>query len=47
MIVEAEFKRALAEGLPGEPLYGLTPLAGLPKGWAEQTCLAVSQRIHD
>jgi hydroxymethylglutaryl-CoA lyase len=24
----------LAEGLPGEPLYGMTPGAGLPKGWA-------------
>jgi len=22
------------EGLPGEPLYGMTPDAGLPKGWA-------------
>lgn len=25
----------LAEGLPGEPLYGMTPEAGLPKGFAE------------
>jgi len=24
----------LIEGLPGEPLYGMTPDAGLPKGWA-------------
>jgi hydroxymethylglutaryl-CoA lyase len=24
-------RRALAEGLPGEPLYGMTPEAGLPK----------------
>lgn len=23
----------LMAGLPGEPLYGMTPLAGLPKGW--------------
>jgi hydroxymethylglutaryl-CoA lyase len=23
----------LQAGLPGEPLYGMTPLAGLPKGW--------------
>jgi hydroxymethylglutaryl-CoA lyase len=25
----------LQAGLPGEPLYGMTPLAGLPKGWLE------------
>ena len=24
----------LQAGLPGEPLYGMTPEAGLPKGWA-------------
>jgi hydroxymethylglutaryl-CoA lyase len=23
----------LQAGLPGEPLYGMTPEAGLPKGW--------------
>ncbi len=23
----------LQNGLPGEPIYGMTPLAGLPKGW--------------
>jgi len=23
----------LIDGLPGEPLYGMTPDAGLPKGW--------------
>jgi hydroxymethylglutaryl-CoA lyase len=23
----------LQAGLPGEPLYGMTPAAGLPKGW--------------
>jgi hydroxymethylglutaryl-CoA lyase len=21
--------------LPGEPLYGMTPEAGLPKGWSQ------------
>ncbi|MDD0839672.1 hydroxymethylglutaryl-CoA lyase [Curvibacter sp. HBC61] len=26
-------RQALREGLPGEPLYGMTPEAGLPKGW--------------
>ena len=26
-------RAALQEGLPHEPLYGMTPLAGLPKGW--------------
>jgi hydroxymethylglutaryl-CoA lyase len=26
-------RQALAEGLPGEPLYGMTPLAGLPAGF--------------
>ena len=25
----------LAAGLPGEPLYGMTPEAGLPKGWKQ------------
>ena len=25
----------LMAGLPGEPLYGMTPLAGLPKGWTQ------------
>jgi hydroxymethylglutaryl-CoA lyase len=25
----------LQAGLPGEPLYGMTPDAGLPKGWAQ------------
>ena len=24
----------LQAGLPGEPIYGMTPEAGLPKGWA-------------
>jgi crotonobetainyl-CoA:carnitine CoA-transferase CaiB-like acyl-CoA transferase len=24
----------VGHGLPGEPLYGMTPEAGLPKGWA-------------
>ncbi len=27
-------RQALRDGLPGEPLYGMTPDAGLPKGWA-------------
>ena len=27
----------LQAGLPGEPLYGMTPDAGLPKGWAQGT----------
>ncbi len=26
-------REALQAGLPGEPIYGMTPLAGLPKGW--------------
>jgi hydroxymethylglutaryl-CoA lyase len=26
----------LAQGLPGEPLYGMTPEAGLPKGFAQE-----------
>jgi hydroxymethylglutaryl-CoA lyase len=26
-------RQALIDGLPGEPLYGMTPDAGLPKGW--------------
>jgi hydroxymethylglutaryl-CoA lyase len=26
-------REALRAGLPGEPLYGMTPEAGLPKGW--------------
>ena len=25
----------LMAGIPGEPLYGMTPLAGLPKGWVQ------------
>ncbi|MBB1074143.1 hydroxymethylglutaryl-CoA lyase [Rhodoferax sp. 4810] len=27
----------LQAGLPGEPIYGMTPLAGLPKGWVGTT----------
>jgi hydroxymethylglutaryl-CoA lyase len=27
-------REPLQAGLPGEPLYGMTPEAGLPKGWA-------------
>lgn len=26
----------LARGLPGEPIYGMTPEAGLPKGWPQE-----------
>ncbi|GAA4321651.1 hydroxymethylglutaryl-CoA lyase [Pigmentiphaga soli] len=33
----AAARTALAEGLPGEPLYGMTPPAGLPKGFAPAT----------
>lgn len=29
-------REALRAGLPGEPLYGMTPEAGLPKGWEAQ-----------
>ena len=28
-----EARKALQDGLPNEPLYGMTPEAGLPKGW--------------
>ena len=27
---------ALQTGLPDEPIYGMTPLAGLPKGWRQE-----------
>ncbi|BEU94874.1 hydroxymethylglutaryl-CoA lyase [Acidovorax sp. DW039] len=30
-------RQALQAGLPEEPLYGMTPLAGLPKGWTGGT----------
>jgi hydroxymethylglutaryl-CoA lyase len=26
----------LQAGLPGEPVYGMTPEAGLPKGWVQR-----------
>lgn len=29
-------REPLKAGLPGEPLYGMTPEAGLPKGWAQR-----------
>jgi hydroxymethylglutaryl-CoA lyase len=29
-------RELLMAGLPGEPVYGMTPLAGLPKGWAQR-----------
>jgi len=28
-------REALKAGLPGEPIYGMTPEAGLPKGWTQ------------
>ncbi len=28
-------REPLQAGLPGEPIYGMTPLAGLPKGWRQ------------
>jgi len=28
-------REALQAGLPGEPIYGMTPEAGLPKGWVQ------------
>jgi hydroxymethylglutaryl-CoA lyase len=28
-----EARLPLQAGLPGEPIYGMTPEAGLPKGW--------------
>jgi len=28
-------REPLMAGLPGEPVYGMTPLAGLPKGWVQ------------
>ena len=31
-----EARKPLRAGLPGEPLYGMTPEAGLPKGWAQR-----------
>ncbi len=31
-----EARQALMHGLPGEPIYGMTPLAGLPKGFAQE-----------
>ncbi len=31
----------LAEGLPGEPLYGMTAEAGLPKGWTSRDAPAL------
>ncbi len=29
-------REPLQAGLPGEPLYGMTPAAGLPKGWTQE-----------
>jgi hydroxymethylglutaryl-CoA lyase len=28
-------REALKAGLPDEPLYGMTPEVGLPKGWRQ------------
>ncbi len=37
--------RALLQaGLPGEPIYGMTPEAGLPKGWSSATSMAPTNR---
>jgi hydroxymethylglutaryl-CoA lyase len=33
-------RSALQAGLPGEPLYGMTPEAGLPRGWSPRTVAA-------
>ncbi|HEY0822477.1 MAG TPA: hydroxymethylglutaryl-CoA lyase [Ramlibacter sp.] len=33
-------REPLAQGLPGEPLYGMTPEAGLPKGFAQEAAHA-------
>jgi hydroxymethylglutaryl-CoA lyase len=33
-------RAALRAGLPGEPIYGMTPEVGLPKGWAQAASLA-------
>jgi hydroxymethylglutaryl-CoA lyase len=30
----------LAQGLPGEPLHGMTPEAGLPKGFGQEAAHA-------
>jgi hydroxymethylglutaryl-CoA lyase len=30
-------REPLKAGLPGEPLYGMTPEAGLPLGWKQET----------
>jgi hydroxymethylglutaryl-CoA lyase len=30
-------REPLKAGLPGEPVYGMTPEAGLPKGWAQSS----------
>lgn len=33
-----EARTPLTQGLPGEPLYGMTPDAGLPKGFDQESC---------
>lgn len=33
-------RQPLQHGLPGEPIYGMTPEAGWPKGWVQKTVAA-------
>lgn len=35
LISEVGPRDGLQAGLPGEPIYGVTPEAGLPKGWVQ------------
>jgi hydroxymethylglutaryl-CoA lyase len=37
-------RESLKAGLPGEPIYGMTPEAGLPLGWA--TCASSTGPLH-
>lgn len=36
-------REQLKAGLPGEPIYGMTPEAGLPKGWAQPAAASGGQ----
>jgi hydroxymethylglutaryl-CoA lyase len=36
-------REPLRAGLPGEPLYGMTPEAGLPTGWAPTKTAAINR----
>ena len=38
-------REPLQAGLPGEPLYGMTPEAGLPKGWTPTKTAAIQQNL--